>query len=63
MLLDAGEVAVSPASAYRVLKVAGRLDRCTRRPFKRRTRFEQPTQAHAHGHTDFTYVNIAGTFY
>ncbi|MCO4098179.1 MAG: IS3 family transposase [Gemmatimonas sp.] len=63
MLLDAGEVAVSPSSVYRVLKVAGRLDRWTRTPSKKGTGFDQPTQAHAHWHIDFTYVNIAGTFY
>jgi transposase InsO family protein len=63
MLLDAGEVAVSPASVYRVLKAAGRLDRWTRTPSKKGTGFEQPTYAHAHWHIDFTYVNIAGTFY
>ena len=63
MLLDAGEVAVSPSSVYRVLKAAGRLDRWTRTPSKKGTGFEQPTLAHAHWHIDFTYVNIAGTFY
>ena len=61
MLLDAGEVAVSPSSVYRVLKAAGRLDRWTRTPSKKGTGFEQPT--HAQWHIDFAYVNIAGTFY
>ncbi|MCO4098427.1 MAG: IS3 family transposase [Gemmatimonas sp.] len=63
MLLDHGEVAVSPSSVYRVLKSAGRLDRWTRTPSKKVTGFDQPTHAHAHWHIDFTYVNIAGTFY
>lgn len=63
MLLDSGEVAVSPSSVYRVLKHAGRLDRWTRTPSKKGTGFDQPTHAHAHWHIDFTYVNIAGTFY
>ena len=63
MLLDAGDIAVSPTSAYRVLKAAGRLDRWTRTPSKKGTGFDQPTQAHAHWHIDFTYINIAGTFY
>ena len=63
MMLDAGEVAVSPSSVYRVLKAAGRLDRWTRTPSKKGTGFDQPTRAHAHWHIDFTYVNIAGTFY
>jgi len=62
-LLDAGDVAVSPTSVYRVLKAAGVLDRWTRTPSKKGTGFEQPAQAHAHWHIDFTYVNIAGTFY
>lgn len=63
MMLDADEVAVSPASVYRVLKAAGRLDRWTRTPSKKGTGFDQPTQAHAQWHIDFTYVHIAGTFY
>lgn len=63
MLLDAGDVAVSPSSVYRVLQAAGRLNRWTRRPSKKGTGFDQPTQAHEHWHIDFTYINIAGTFY
>ena len=63
MLLDAGDIAVSPTSVYRVLKAAGRLDRWSRTPSKKGSGFEQPTQAHEHWHIDFTYVNIAGTFY
>lgn len=63
LMLDAGEVAVSPASVYRVLKAAGRLDRWTRTPSKKGMGFDQPTHAHAQWHIDFTYVNIAGTFY
>ena len=63
MLLDVGDIAVSPSSVYRVLKAAGRLDRWTRTPSKKGTGFDQPTGAHAHWHIDFTYVNIAGTFY
>ena len=61
LLLDAGDVAVSPTSGYRVLKNAGRLDRWTRTPSKKGTGFDQPTQAHQHWHIDFTYLNIAGT--
>ncbi|WP_396216801.1 transposase [Gemmatimonas sp.] len=63
MLLDGGEVAVSPSSVYRVLKAAGRLDCWTRTPSKKGTGFDQPTHAPAPGHIDFTYVNIAGTCY
>ncbi len=62
-MLDAGDIAVSPTSVYRVLKAAGRLDRWTRTPSKKGTGFDQPTLAHAHWHIDFTYINIAGTFY
>ncbi len=63
LMLDAAVVAVSPTSVYRVLKDAGRLDRWTRTPSKQGTGFVQPTRAHEHWHIDFTYVNIAGTFY
>jgi|GEM_PF-2383814 len=62
-MLEAGDVAVSPTSVYRVLKAAGCLDRWTRTPSKKGTGFDQPTQAHAHWHIDFTYINIAGAFY
>lgn len=54
MMLDAGEVAVSPSSVYRVLKAAGRLDRWTSTPSKKGTGFDQPTYAHEHWHIDFT---------
>lgn len=57
MMLDAGEVAVSPSSVYRVLKATGRLDRWTRTPSKKGTGFDQRTYAHEHWHIDFTYVN------
>ena len=63
MLLDAGDVAVSPTSGYRVLNAAGRLDRWRRRPSKNGTGFDQPSRAHEHRHIDFTYVNIVGTCY
>lgn len=63
MMLDADVVAVSPATVYRVLKKAGRLDRCNRTPSKKGTGFTQPTRAHEHWHVDVTYINIAGTFY
>ena len=62
-LLDAGDVAVSPTSVYRVLNAAGRLNRWTRRPSKKGTGCDQPTRAHEHWQLDFTYVNIAGTVY
>lgn len=63
MMLDAQVVAVSPATVYRILKKAGRLDRFRGKPSKKGTGFEQPLTAHAHWHVDVTYVNIAGTCY
>jgi len=45
------------------LKAAGLRDRWTRTPSKKGTGFEQPPRAHAHWPIDFTYINIAGTFY
>jgi transposase InsO family protein len=63
MGLDADAFAVSPSSAYRVLRAAGRLDRSNQKPSKKGTGFTQPTGAHHHWHIDVTYLNIAGTFY
>lgn len=63
MMLDADVVAVSPSSVYRVLKLAGRLDRKWQKPSKKGAGFEQPLQPHAHWHVDIAYVNVAGTFY
>jgi putative transposase len=63
MMLDDDVVAVSPASVYRVLKAAGRLDRRNWAPSKKGTGFVQPLAAHEHWHVDISYLNIAGTFY
>ncbi|MDZ4390342.1 MAG: DDE-type integrase/transposase/recombinase [Gemmatimonadales bacterium] len=63
MMLDADVVAVSPATAYRVLKAAGRLERFRGKPSRKGTGFEQPLTPHEHWHVDVTYVNIVGTFY
>lgn len=63
MMLDADVVALSPATVYRVLRAAGRLDRWNRKPSRKGTGFVQPLRPHEHWHTDITYVNIAGTFY
>lgn len=63
MMIDANAVAASPATVYRVLKRAGRLDRYSGKPSKKGTGFVQPLRAHEHWHVDVTYVNIAGTFY
>lgn len=62
-MLDDDVVAVSPASAYRVLKRAGRLDRQAWAPSKKGTGFVQPLRPHEHWHTDISYINVGGTFY
>jgi putative transposase len=67
MMLDAqpqaGHVACSPASVYRVLKAAGLLPGQAPLPSKKGTGFVQPLAPHEHWHTDVSYLNIAGTFY
>jgi putative transposase len=63
MMLDADVVAVSPATTYRVLAAAGRLDRWARTPSKKGTGFVQPVRPHEHWHIDVSYLNLSGTFY
>lgn len=63
MMLDADIVAASPATIYRVLKCAGRLDRKNSKPSKKGKGFKQPHKPHQHWHIDITYINVAGTFY
>ncbi len=63
MMLDDDVVAVSPASVYRVLKAAGRLDRQWAAPSKKGTGFVQPLTPHEHWHVDVSYINVEGTFY
>jgi putative transposase len=63
MMLDDDVVAVSPSTAYRTLKAAGRLDRRRFSPSKKGTGFVQPLAAHDHWHVDISYLNVAGTFY
>ncbi|MBM3346464.1 MAG: IS3 family transposase [Betaproteobacteria bacterium] len=63
MMLDDDIAAVSPATTYRVLKAAGRLDRRRWAPSKKGTGFVQPDGPHGHWHIDVSYVNLAGTFY
>ena len=63
MMLDAGVVAVSPSSVYRVLRKAGALQRWKGKPSKKGTGFHQPKKPHEHWHIDVSYVNIRGTFY
>jgi putative transposase len=63
MMLDDNVVAVSPATTYRVLARAGRLDRWARSASKKGTGFVQPVQPHEHWHIDVSYLNLGGTFY
>jgi putative transposase len=63
MMLDADQVACSPASVYRVLKGAGLLAGASPNITKKGTGFVQPLKAHEHWHVDISYLNIAGTFY
>jgi transposase InsO family protein len=63
MMLDADVVAVSPATTYRVLSRAGRLDRWNRVSSRKGTGFVQPLQPHEHWHIDVSYLNLGGTFY
>ena len=62
MMLDRDIVAVSPASVYRVLREAGMIQSWVK-PTRKGTGFVQPLQPHDHWHIDFSYVNVAGTFY
>jgi transposase InsO family protein len=63
MMLDRDVVAVSPASVYRVLQKAGRLQRWKGKKSLKNTGFQQPLKPHEHWHVDVSYLNIAGTFY
>lgn len=63
MMIDADVAAVSPATVYRVLRAAGRLDRWNRSPSRKGTGFVQPLRPHEHWHIDVTYIHIAGTFF
>ncbi len=63
MMLDAGVVAVSPSSVYRVLKDAGLLRKWNPKPSLKGTGFKGPIKAHEHWHIDVSYINIRGTFY
>jgi len=63
MMLDDDIVAVSPATVYRVLRDAGRLDRRPHTPTKKGTGFVQPLGPHMHWHIDIAVLTIAGTYY
>lgn len=61
MMLDDDVVAVSPASVYRVLRQANRLDHRQFSPSKKGTGFVQPLVPHEHWHVDVSYINVSGT--
>ena len=63
MMLDADVVAVSPSSVYRVLRAAGLIADRFSKASRKGTGFVQPLAPHKHWHIDFSYINIAGTFY
>ena len=63
MMMDAGLVAVSPSSVFRVLHEAGRLRKWSPKPSKKGTGFEQPLKPHEHWHIDIAHINVHGTFY
>jgi len=63
MMLDRDVAAVSPSTTYRVLKAAGLLQPWNQKPSHKGQGFVQPLQPHEHWHTDFSYVNVGGTFY
>lgn len=64
MMLDQNVAAVSPATTYRLLKVAGLIGTGkTPSVSAKGTGFLQPLFPHQHWHVDFSYLNIAATFY
>jgi putative transposase len=63
MMLDDDVVAVSPATVYRVLKSAGRLDRKNAKASQKGNGFKHPLKAHQHWHVDISYINAGGTFF
>lgn len=63
MMMDAGVVAVSPSTTYRILSRHQRLSVQDREPSRKGLGFEQPSKPHEHWHIDISYLNILGTFY
>lgn len=63
MMLDAGVVAVSPTTTWRILSNAGVIDKWKKRISKKGSGFVQPLKPHEHWHVDVAHVNVAGTFY
>lgn len=63
-MMDAGVVAVSPTTVFRILRDNGLLNRFPRpSPTKKGSGFEQPLVPNEHWHIDISYLNICGTFY
>jgi len=62
MMLDENIVAVSSASVYRVLKIAGLLAVRWHHQKARGSGFIQPIKPHEHWHLDISYINFKGTF-
>lgn len=62
MMLDAGTVAASASTVYRVLKNAGCLQPRWAEPSSKGKGFHQPDKPHQHWHIDMCYINICGTF-
>ena len=63
MMIDRDLVAVSAASVYRVMRQAGLLGSRWQKSQKKGRGFVQPALVHEHWYTDFSYLNIGGTFY
>ena len=63
MMRDRNRVAVRPASVWRVLQKAGRLDCWNRQPSCQGAGFQPPRRPQEHGHTAVSSLHIAGTFY
>jgi putative transposase len=63
MMLDAGIVAVCPASVWRRLSQAGLLRKWNGKPTKKGTGFEQPPRPHEHWHNDVSSLKVCATFY
>ncbi|MDQ3621521.1 MAG: DDE-type integrase/transposase/recombinase [Verrucomicrobiota bacterium] len=63
MMLDADVVAVSPSTVYRVLRAAGLIAERFSNSSRKGKGFLQPLAPHDHWHIDFSYLNIAGTFF
>jgi len=62
-MIDDDIVAVSPSTTYRVLKMAGLLNKWNKsKKSSKGNGFIQPTKPHQHWHTDIKYVNFQGTF-